>query len=269
MFLRLLIIETRKTLKHPALWIGMAALTLLLAFALLINHLQIANGYQPADGGLEKDMLFGLAFFNWIGVLVYAVIASVISAFDYPDRSIQLWLTRGLSRPVFLFARLTAILFFDLLMVVFAVIAILGLGALSRNLFFGAVDASNLNYTALPVVTLRVFWGSLPYLVLTVLFAIISRSPMFAAGGTIVYGSVFEILVLTLSSKLPTLVRYLPISLSQVLQTYNAALDRTVSPLPLDASIMPEPRAVILIGVIFIILSIASLIIFSRQDLGG
>ena len=64
----MLLIETRKTLKHPALWIGMAALTLLLAFAMLVNHLQVANGYQPADGGLEKDLLFGLAFFNLIPV---------------------------------------------------------------------------------------------------------------------------------------------------------------------------------------------------------
>ena len=268
MFVRMLLIETRKTLKHPALWIGMAALTLLLAFAMLVNHLQVVNGYQPADGGLEKDLLFGLAFFNWIGVLVYAVVASVISAFDYPDRSIQLWLTRGLSRPVFLFARLTAILFFGLLMVLFTVIAILGLGALSRSLFFGIVDAYNLNLSALLPTILRVFWGSLPYLALTVLFAIVSRSPMFAAGGTIVYGSVFELLALNLSSKFPTLVRYLPVSLSQVLQAYNTALDRAAPPL-LDASIMPEPRAVILIVVIFILLSITSLVIFSRQDLGG
>jgi len=269
MFMRLLIIETRKTLKHPALWVGMAALTFLLGFAMLVNHFQIANGYQPADGGLEKDLLFGLAFFNWIGVLVYAVVGSVISAFDYPDRSIQLWLTRGLFRPVFLFARLTAILFFGLLMVVFTIIAILGLGALSRSLFFGIVDTSNLNLSALPLVTLRVFWTSLPYLMLTVIFAIVSRSPMFAAGGTIVYGSVVELLAPNLSSKFPTLVRYLPASLSQVLQEQNTILDRTALPLPLDASIMPEPRAVILIGVISLILSITSLVIFSRQDLGG
>ncbi len=30
MFLRLLLIETRKTFKHPALWIGLAGLVLLL-----------------------------------------------------------------------------------------------------------------------------------------------------------------------------------------------------------------------------------------------
>ena len=269
MFLRLLAIETRKTLKHPALWIGLLALTSLLAFAILIDHLQIAKGYQPAKGGLEQDLLFGLAFFGWIGVLVYAITASVISAFDYPDRSIQLWLTRGVTRPVLLFARLTTILFFSLLMVCFTVVAILGLAVLSRSLFFGAVDTSNLNPSALLPVILRVFWCSLPYLALTVLFAIVSRSPLFAAGGTIVYGSVFELLALHLSSKFPTLVQYLPISLAQVLQAHNTTLDRAAAPLPIDATVMSEPRAMLLIGLIFIILSAVSLVIFSRQDLGG
>jgi len=269
MFLRMLLIETRKTLKHPALWLGMLALTLLLAFEIMVTHLQIANGYRPAVGGLEQDLLNGLEFFGWIGVLVYSVVASVISAFDYPDRSIQLWLTHGVSRPVLLFARLTTILFFGLLMVCFTVAAILGLSVISRNLFFGTVDASNLNLSALLPTILRVFWTSLPYLTLTVLLAIISRSPMFAAGGTIVYGTVFEVFGMRLGSKFPTLVRYLPISLTKVLQAYNGVLDRSVPPLPIEAMTMPESRAIILIGVIFIILSAVSLVIFSRQDLGG
>ncbi len=269
MFLRLLNIETRKTLKHPALWIGLGALAFLLALFMLTSHIQIAGGYTSAAGGLEQDLLKGLAFFNWIGVLVYAVSSSVIVAFDYPDRSMQLWLTRGVSRPALLFARLIVILFFGLLMVCFAIVAILGLGALSRLLFFGVVDTSNLNLAALLPVMLRVFWSSIPYFALTVLFAVISRSPLFAAGGTIVYGSVLEALAARLSGRFPALVQYLPAQLSKVLQTHNAFLDRTAQPLSFDAAIMPEQRAILLIGVIFVLLSVASFAIFSRQDLGG
>src|SRR5512142_481746 len=110
MSLRLLTIEIRKTLKHPALWIGLGALVFLMGFAMLIDHAQIARGFRPGSGGIERDLIAGLAFFNWIGILTYAVTASVISAFDYPDRSIQLWLTRGVSRPRLLFARLMTIL---------------------------------------------------------------------------------------------------------------------------------------------------------------
>lgn len=268
MYLRLLNIETRKTLKHPALWLGLAALVFLLAMFMFTNHIQIAGGYRTADGGLEQDLILGLAFFNWISVLVYAVTASVIAAFDYPDRSIQVWLHRGVPRPVLLVARITTILFFGFLMVCFTVASILGLGAISRTLFFGTVDASNLNFAALLPATLRMFWASLPYLALTVLFAIVSRSPLFAAGGTIIYGSVLEMLAMEASDRFPTLVRYLPASLSAVLQTFNATLDRAAPPLPLDAAIMPEMCAVFVIAVLFLGLCALSFILFSRQDVG-
>ena len=148
MFLRLLVIETRKTFKHPALWIGLGGLVFLLALTTPIEHAQIVASYQPATGGLEQDLLSGLSFFSWIGILVYAVTASVISAFDYPDRSLQLWLTRGVPRTMLLLARLTVTLFFGLLMVCFAILAMLGLAAISCLLFFGSVDASNHNWAA-------------------------------------------------------------------------------------------------------------------------
>jgi ABC-type transport system involved in multi-copper enzyme maturation permease subunit len=268
MFLRLISIETRKTLKHPALWIGLGGLGLLLAVITLIEHAQTANGYQPA-GGLAQDLLTGLSYFSWIGILVYAVTASVISAFDYPDRSLQLWLTRGVPRFMLLLARLTVILFFALLMVCFAMLAMLGLAALSRLLFFGSPFDASLNPLALLPAILRVFWGALPYLALTVLLAVIGRSPLFATGGAIVYGTVLESLLARLADRFPTLVRYLPAQLAQVLQIHNLALDRFAPPLPPDAASMPEARAIFAIGAIFIILSSIALIIFSRQDLGG
>ncbi len=269
MFLRLLIIETRKTLKHPGLWMGLAALLFMLGIFTLLSHLQTANGVRTASGGLERDLIDGLIFFNWLGVMVYAVTASVISAFDYPDRSIQLWLNRGVPRHMLLLARLTTILFFGFLMVCFAVISLLGLGAFSRLLVFGSVSTSNLDLSALLPAILRVFWSSTPYLALTVLLAVVSRSPLFAAGGTIVYGSVFEMIALQLGDKFPTLVHYLPAYLARVLQTFNVSLDRSASPLSPSAAIMPEARAILVIGVIFIALTTALFIIFSRQDLGG
>ena len=269
MFLRLLAIEARKTFKHPALWIGLGGLVFLLSLITLIEHVQIVNGHQPASGGLERDLLTGLSYFSWIGTLVYAVTASVIMAFDYPDRSIQLWLIRGVPRSMLLFSRLIAILSFGLMIVCFATFAMLGLASISRLLFFGSVDASNMNWAALPPMILRVFWSALPYLALTVLAAVLSRSPLFAAGGTIIYETVIENLLENLTNRFPTLIRYLPSSLSQVLQIKNFALDLSAPALPPDAAIMPEARAVLAVGIIFIILSAISLAIFSRQDLGG
>lgn len=269
MFLHMLSIEIRKTLRHPALWMGLAALLFLFAMFLWISHLQVARGELAASGGLEEDLITGLALYNWIGVLVYAVTGSVIAAFDYPDRSIQLWLARGVTRPILLFARLTAILLFGLMIVCFTLAALLGLGALSRMFVFGTVEASQLNPSAFLPVILRVFWGGVPYLALTVLFAVISRSPLFAAGGTVVYGTVIEPLAPALGERFAWLIRYMPASLSQVLQTHNSILDRAATQFSPDAAGVPEPRAILVIGILFLFINIASLVIFSRQDVGG
>jgi hypothetical protein len=267
--LRQLGIETRKTYKYPALWIGLLALFLLLGMFILVSHLQITRGVRADRGGIEKDLLSGLAFYNWIGILVYAVIGAVIAAYDYPDRSIQLWLGRGTGRPLLLCARLAVILFFGLLITIFAVTSLLLLGALSRFLLFGSVETSNLNLSALLPVILRLFWSALPYLALALLLGVVSRSPLVAAAGTIVYGCVFEMLALQAGGRFPAIVRYLPTSLSKALQASNTALDRTTAVVPLNATLMPDTQALLWIGVIFIALSTAALIIFLRQDLGG
>jgi hypothetical protein len=267
--LRQLVIETRKTYKHPALWIGLLALFLLLGMFVLVSDLQIARGMRAAQGGIEKDLLSGLAFYNWIGILVYAVIGAVIAAYDYPDRSIQLWLGRGTGRPLLLCARLAAILFFSLLITCFAVASLLVLGSISRFLLFGSVKSSDLNLSALLPVILRLFWGALPYLALALLLGIVSRSPLVAAAGTIVYGCVFEMLALQAGGRFPAIVRYLPASLSEVLQTSNTALDRAATSIPLNATLMTGTQAILWIGVISLTLSTAALIIFLRQDLGG
>lgn len=269
MFWRALLVETRKTLRNPALWLGLGGLLFLFTCVILIRHMQIASGYTGDAGGLESDLLEGLLLFHWIGILVYAVTGAVIAAFDYLDRSIQLWLSRGLTRSMLLSARLTAILLVTLGIVACSVAAILGVAALSRSLFFGDVDVARLHLAALPLAVLRVFWGSLPYLALTVLLAVVSRSPFFAAGGTVVYGTVIEPYLPALSGRLPGLMPYVPGTLARTLHQYNAALDLTAAPLPAGAALMPQGEAVLWIGALFLLLSYAALVIFSRQDLGG
>lgn len=268
MFLRQVNIEIRKTVKHPALWIGLLGLLLLLALFVFVHHSQIKYGFIPAEGGLESDLLNGLALYNWISGLIYAVTASVIAAYDYPERTLQLWLTRGLPRPILLLARLTVILFFGALMIAFSLGATLGLAALSRTLFFGSVNMAHFNAAALLPIFLRTFWSALPYLALTVLLAVLSRSPFFAAGAMIFYADIVERLALLLSDRYPALTRFLPGQLALVLQAHNFALDRTAQPI-LDPHWMNEPQAILSIGVIFLVVCGLTFIIFSRQDLGG
>lgn len=267
MFLRQMSIEIRKTVRHPALWIGLTALLLLLALFIAIHHSQIKYGFTESGGGLEQDLLEGLSFFNWISGFVYAVTASVIAAYDYPN--LRLWLTRGLQRQTLLLARLTVILLVSGLIILFTVFATLGLSALSRSLFFGGVDSSRLNTAAVLPMFLRTFWTSLPYLALTILLAIVSRSPIFAGGGMLVYADVFERLLMSISDRYPLLTHLLPGNLSMALQINYYTIDRTASRPVFYAPLMTEPQAILDIGIIFTILCAVSFLIFSRQDLGG
>ena len=266
MFLRQMSIEIRKTVKQPALWMGLAALLALLSLFTLIHHSQIKYGLIPVSGGLEKDLLAGLSFYNWIGGFIYAVTASVVIAYDYAD--LRLWLSRGVSRSSLLFARLTVILLVAGVMICISILAMLVLAVLSRNWFFGTVEMSDLDTTAILPILLRIFWSSLPYLSLTVLLAVISRSYVFAAAAGIVYVDILERLLLSLSERYPLLTRYLPGQLSLVLQSGNSLLDRTAEHL-LDTRRMTEPAAALSIAILFLCTTTFAFFIFSRQDLGA
>ncbi len=60
--------------------------------------------------------------------------------------------------------------------------------------------------------------------------------------------------------------KYLPAVLTGTLQTANLALDRSA---PLEAFAIPQTQAVVFIGVWFALITLISLVIFTRQDLGG
>ena len=262
-------IEIQKTRRNPAFWLGLGTLTLLLGIFTLANHFQTSQSSTPVPANLAQDLLYGISNLNFLGVLVYAVSAAVIVAFDYPDRSLQLWLTRGIPRAQLLIARLVTILIFGLLLVTLMVLLTLGFVVFAQWIFFGKVVTENLSWGILPVTILRLFWSALPYLSLTLLCAVISRSPLIAAVSTIIYGTVLENLLLRLGDNYPRILQYLPAQLVQIVQFNNYTLDRSAPLIAFPANTMTPLHAALVIGLISIILSGIALVIFSRQDLGG
>ena len=267
MWLRQTSIELHKTIRHPAFWAGLAALLFLLTFYIAIHFSQFKYGFMEPVGGSQEDLLAALSIFNWIGGFIYAVTAGVITAYDYPN--LRLYLSRGLPRSSLLFARLTVILFMAAFLIALSISMTVGLAALIRPWFFGTADLSQLNLGALLPAMLRTFLSSLPYLGLTILLAVISRSAIFAAGGMIVYADVFEKYLLSLGDRYPLLIRFLPGQLTLILQAKNFAVDPAGPKLAVSPDLMSEPQAILAIGILFIVLCSLSFFIFSRQDLGG
>ena len=267
MWLRQTSIELHKTIRHPAFWAGLAALFLLLTFYIAVHFSQIKYGFMSPVGGVQQDLLAALSIFNWIGGFVYAVTASVIMAYDYPN--LRLYLSRGLPRRTLLLARLAVILLMSMLLIGFAIYAALGMAVIMRPLFFGSPDVPYLTTGTVLSAVLRTFLGALPYLGLTILLAVTSRSAIFAAGGMIIYADVFEKYMLSLGDRYPLLTRFLPGQLSLILQAKSFTFDPAGPKLAISPDLMSEPQAILAIGIIFIVLFSLSFVIFSRQDLGG
>jgi hypothetical protein len=272
MFLRLLDIETRKLLKHPLMWLELAGLIGIFALYFAVRYALMTSAVR--DGlvntrGLETDLQIGLGLFSFLSILFYAATAAMISAYDYPERGVQTWLVHGVPRLQLILARLMITLTFGFVLVVIAAFASLGLGALSRTVFLGSYSAQNLDWTQVLPAILRLFAGSIPYLALTVLLAVASRSPLFAAGGALAFRTVIENLLLHLSDRFPNLIRFLPAQLAFVLEFYTYPIDRTAKVMTLGDHFLTEPQALLGIGVIPLVFGALSLIIFSQQDWGG
>jgi ABC-type transport system involved in multi-copper enzyme maturation permease subunit len=272
MFLRLLGIETHKLLKHPLIWLEFAALLGIFGLYFAVRYALIASSVRQGlvnTRGLELDLQIGLGLFSFLGILFQAATASLVCAYDHPDRGVQMWLVRGVPRGQLMLARLAVSLAFGFALVVVAVCATLGLGALMRTLFLGSVPAQNLDWAQVPPAILRMFWGTVPYLALTALLAVAGRSPLFAAGGALVYRTVIENLLLHLTDRFPQLVRLLPVLLAFVLEYNTWHVDRSAHALPLGDQFVSEPQAALAIGALLVLFGGLSIFIFSRQDWGG
>ncbi len=255
MFWQLLNIECRKLIKHPLAWLELAGIPAILALYFSARYLTtgaLAKEAFAGAPGWEADLRGGLELFRIAGILFYASAAGFIAAYDLPERSIQVWLARGIPRPALLIARLVLVLSVGFLMAAFAALASMGEGALARALFLGGYGAANPNWAKVFPSVLQLFWGAAPYLGLTLLLAIGSRSPLFGAGGAIVFRTVVENILMGLGDRFPTVIRYLPAQLDLALQAKGSASE-----------------AAALIGVLLIFFTGLSLVVFSRQDWGG
>src|SRR5512140_174645 len=221
MFVRLLDIECRRLLKHPLAWLELAGVPAILAFYFAAQYLVASSPARTlvvGAQGPQSDLTGGLELFRFAGILFYASAAAFIAAYDLPDRGIQIWLARGVPRPWLLLARAVIVLLIGFLLVAVAAAASLGEGALARAVFTGSHDTHALDRAQAFASITRTFWGASPYLALSMLLAVGSRSPLFGAGGAVVFRTVVENGLLGVGDRFPDLIRFLPVQLDLALQ---------------------------------------------------
>ncbi len=285
MFLQMVRVEHQKLIRRKILWIELAIVA---AAAILLPLLMYAatqsegnsNLTVTTDGPIEEMIAWpsalqlgiGMATGSGFGGLLIIILISTLTAQEYGWRTMQLWLGQGVSRPVLLLAKFTAVLLPTLLLVITPFVA----GALATAIFTkqlnGSLPLADVNWWQVTLSILRTAYTLLPYAAFTFFLAIISRSTVVAVGIGLTYNLLLESLLVQLTMMAggtwAKIGQYLPMGLSNSLVAANRVTDSANSLIPQIEGVAPE-TAVIGIALYTIIFVGLALLVFRRQDLGG
>lgn len=275
MFWHILRMESAKVFGRRLLWIGLvfAIAPMVFAFIGLFNLDHSTARYWLWPGGLTSALAFANGYSPGYGYAAYliAVVVGVVTAQEYSWRTMQLWLSHGIPRPLLLLAKFVLALA-SVLLIVLAFLLVGSVVAIILTLLsHGAAQSDPIDIGALLLSYLRTCYGILPYVALTFLLVVATRSAAVAIGGLVLFMLAIE---LPLTALLPLLgkgfaqaAQFLPAGLAQSMnqQNYTAA-HLTVT--TFVSAGRPDPLiAALCIAAYTLVLLSVSLWIFRRQNL--
>lgn len=286
MFWNILSVENTKIMKRRMLWIelGILAVLIIVLYTIIYANLVSSHGmpYQERQqilnlitwpGALINFLSFGSG--NSLGGLLMIVLVGSITAQEYTWRTMHLWLNRGLPRTRLMGAKFIAILVPIFLFVVTPLIIGGGLTAIFTLHLYESLPFGSINWWHLVMSVLRTAYTLLPFVALTFMLAIVTRSTAAAIGIGVAYTLLIEgvagIIFTLLGGTLRDIVAYLPGSLAEGLLKLNGTgiVGRMVSTgngINLIKNLDPIPSAIgiALWTILFLGVAVWS---FRRQDM--
>ncbi len=276
MFWNILHMESDKLFLRRMLWLG---LIIALIPGLIFFFVSFYVGRQTISpiiliwpGGIATMMAWANGYFGGTGYAVYllAIVIGLVTAQEYSWRTMQVWLSHGISRPLLLSAKfviaLTATLFVSL--------AFLLVGTILSLVFAYQLHGSvsiHFGDTAFALLSmLRTAYGMLPYVALAFLLIVMFRSTAAIVGVPVFMLGVelpLSFILPALGSNFAHVEQYLPIGLAQTMsaQNYDAAHLVTQT---LGGGGQANPLvAALVIAVYTLVFFGMALWIFQRQDL--
>jgi ABC-type transport system involved in multi-copper enzyme maturation permease subunit len=172
--------------------------------------------------------LLGLTGGAGLGGLMLVVLVGAMTAQEYTWRTTHLWLSRGLPRSAFLLAKYATLVFAALLVVLTAVLVATPLTAWFTQQLTGSLSLADLNLAEMGLSVLRTAYTILPYISLTFLVAILTRSTAAAIGAGMAYALLLENILVQLLGLAggiwASVARYAPGSLAAALMQTNQRL---------------------------------------------
>ncbi len=291
MFLQMMQIEQGKLRKRTMLWVeAVIVVGIVISFFGALYAVQTTgdmdNGNIRVEGTEDIDVTemmvwpagatLGFSAIGAIGSFLMIVMTGAFTAQEYTWGSYQLWLSRGVPRPLVILAKFILMALVAFLFVLIAVILGGGISAMFSQVYLGTVPFDSINWPVWGQSILVMSYSLLPYIALALFLAIIGRSTTLAIGGALAYTLLLEPIIgqlaMLLGGRWQTAVRYLPGNLAQslgVVIEHTSAAAGDLSMMEVPESAVSVETAVIGLAIYIILFLGASLYVFQRQDLGG
>ncbi len=286
MFWQMVSVEQKKLTRRKILWIELAVVAAAAVLIPLVIYLASqgdgsSNVVVTTDGPVDDmytwplalNLGIGLASGGGLGGLLIVILIGTLTAQEYGWRTMQLWLSNGISRPVLLLAKFVIILLPALLFVLAPFVT----GALTTAVFTqnlqGSLPFAEVDWWQAALSILRTAYTLLPYAALTFLLAIASRSTVAAVGGGLAYTLLIEGVLIQLLGLVggtwAKVGQYLPAGLSNSLASLNRVSAEAGSSLVTPAGGVGTETAVIGIALYTVLFVGLAILAFRRQDLTG
>jgi ABC-type transport system involved in multi-copper enzyme maturation permease subunit len=274
--------EQIKIFKRRILWIELGLLALAMTALYAVAYFIVSGGSSgqvPSEAiegsltwpaGLRGALSFA-AGPNLGGILMILLVGAVVAQ-EYTWGTLQLWLSRGIPRPLFLGAKFVALLLPAFFIVLTALLVGGTLSAAFSLYFLGGIPFAQVAWGELGWNVLVFTYSLLPYAALTFFLAVASRSTVVSIGGGLAYALLLEGIALqligTLGGAWGQIGRYLPGGLARGMLSINSGITVEVGEASTEAIQFLEPTMAALgIALYILVFVFASLLIFRRQDL--
>ncbi|NPA06641.1 MAG: ABC transporter permease subunit [Chloroflexi bacterium] len=285
MIMHLFATEWRKLTGRALYWAELGVLALLvvgLYTALIVVVQQPASDMPPealneirASLRWPEGVLNALSFANGgeMGGLFAVILAAAMVAQEYRWRTVHLWLSRGVARPMYLTAKAAMLALAQLGFVLTALL----LGGLITGIYTwhstGGLPWDSLPWAALGKGILLTWLTLLPYAALAFALAVVTRSTLAAMGVGVGYSVLIENLavevLLLASPQTARVARYLPSLLAKgVLAGLHQSGQVNVGlAVDADVALLNPIHAALLLGLYSLIGFGLALAVFQRQDI--
>ena len=283
MFWNMLIIENQKLFKRAIIWVELAIIAIgMVAINLLFFAITRIQGDDPMVAALEETLIWpmgltqsvGFAAGPSLGGILIVVLVGAMMAQEYTWRTLQLWLSRGVPRGLFLTTKFLAVLPATLLLVITPLLVGGAVTAVFSQIILGEIPFSAVVWGDLFALTLATAYTLLPYAGIAFFLAVATRSTMITVGGGLAYTLLLEGIVVQLltfaGGGWAEIGKYVPAGLAQGLLQIGTTANVEVGGQMAPTIQYLEPAAAAVGITIYTIMLVAlSIFIFRRQDLGG